>query len=49
MREDTGLADIDRLASQYTGTPYRGATADQRLDRRGRLARLRRAESDLWS
>ena len=22
LREDTGLADIDRLAQQYTGTPY---------------------------
>jgi hypothetical protein len=23
MREDTGLADIDRLAQQYMGGPYR--------------------------
>lgn len=22
LREDTGLADIDRLAQQYTGRPY---------------------------
>ena len=42
MRDDTNLADIDRVAQQYRGkaVPAARAPPDQRLDRRGRLARL---------
>jgi PPOX class probable F420-dependent enzyme len=43
MLQDTDLADIDRLARQYTGSSYPQRDRrriDQRLDRRGRLARL---------
>lgn len=40
MREDTDLADLDRLAQQHTGKPYpqRGRRRTSTLDRRGRLA-----------
>jgi PPOX class probable F420-dependent enzyme len=37
MREDTGLADIDRLSRQYTGNPY---------PRRDRRSRQRRTEQE---
>ena len=44
--EDADLADIDRVARQYTGSPYplTRPPPRQRLGRNRRLARLGRAQ-----
>ena len=44
IREDDGLADIDRLAVHYTGSPFRNRSGQalQRTRRAKRLARVER-------